>query len=495
MEWTGLAPDARRQLVDWRAGHGASSQSAGSAGKGARIPWGGLLGVVAAALPMAALWGFTVDDALVSARVAAHLAAGAGYRFNAAGPAVDAVTPLGWAVVLAPLARGGPLQALLGAQCLGAASWIAAAWWLGMRIGELGSKRWRFLPLLVLATNAPIAAWAVAGMETGVVTALCTVALSGRWWGALGVGVAAAWRPEMVPYAVVLAAGLARAAGRSRGVVSLHGALAVLPAIVTGAVRAVVFGSVAPLAVLAKPSDLSHGAFYVAAALIWTGIPVLVIAPWTFRRLPKCHLVILAAFVAHCLALVLAGGDWMSMFRLVAPVLPALLLTAAALAELGSVRATLVRFLLGSAVSVVLLVDLGPGARSVSSNRRALIRSAAKELRGAERVAAVDVGWVGAATTASVVDLSGITDPTVAILPGGHTSKRIPADFLRRRQVDHVVLLMPSGSALQTPWYDSAFSYAVEHRVVAQAHELGMRPVAQFPVGQTGRTYLLLRMK
>ena len=451
--------------------------------------------MAAAVLPMAVLWGFTVDDALVSARVAANLASGAGYRFNSEGPVVDAVTPLGWAVVLAPFAGGGPLPALFAARCLGALCWGAAAWWLGRRLGELGSRRRRFLPLLILAVNAPLAAWAVAGMETGVVTALCTLALSGRWWGALSVGVAAAWRPEIIPYAVVLAPGLALGRGGSRRVVALHGALAVSPAIVTGAVRAAVFGSVAPLAVLAKPSDLGHGVFYVAAALIWTGIPVLVMAPWTVRRLPKCHRAILAAFTAHCLALVLAGGDWMSLFRLVAPVLPSLLLTAAAITEAGPGRATAVRVALGCVASVLLLVDLAPSARSVFRNRLALIRSAEPELERARRVAAVDVGWVGAATRATVIDLSGITDPTVAVLPGGHTSKRIDAGFLKRRGVDHAVLLMPPGASLESPWYRSTFSYAVERQVVAQSRELGLHPVAQLPVGQTGRTYLLLRMK
>src|SRR4051812_27296533 len=51
--------------------------------------------VLAAAIGIALAWGFTVDDALISARVAAHLAQGLGYRFNADGPRVDCVTPLG----------------------------------------------------------------------------------------------------------------------------------------------------------------------------------------------------------------------------------------------------------------------------------------------------------------------------------------------------------------------------------------------------------------
>ena len=45
-----------------------------------------------AALPLAlALYGYTVDDALITARMASHLASGVGYRFNPGGPVVDRV--------------------------------------------------------------------------------------------------------------------------------------------------------------------------------------------------------------------------------------------------------------------------------------------------------------------------------------------------------------------------------------------------------------------
>ncbi|MBW2525334.1 MAG: hypothetical protein JRI23_14205, partial [Deltaproteobacteria bacterium] len=78
-----------------------------------------LLGLGAAVPMVIYLSGFTVDDALIGARYAANLAAGAGYRFNPGGPVTDGVTPLGWAVVLAPFASGGPLQALAAAKLLG----------------------------------------------------------------------------------------------------------------------------------------------------------------------------------------------------------------------------------------------------------------------------------------------------------------------------------------------------------------------------------------
>ena len=77
------------------------------------------------------MWGFTVDDALISVRYARHLADGAGWRFNAGGPSTDGVTPLPWPLVLAPLAHAHALVVLARAKALGLAAWLAAAGGLG----------------------------------------------------------------------------------------------------------------------------------------------------------------------------------------------------------------------------------------------------------------------------------------------------------------------------------------------------------------------------
>src|ERR1700734_754220 len=87
----------------------------------------GLAGALAALVPALFLRGFTVDDALIPARYAAHLARGLGYRFNAEGPVTDGVTPLGFPFLLAPFARGGPLAALAAAKAIGLATWVLAA--------------------------------------------------------------------------------------------------------------------------------------------------------------------------------------------------------------------------------------------------------------------------------------------------------------------------------------------------------------------------------
>src|SRR5579859_3530052 len=123
-----------------------------------------LLGVAAlalAAISTAWMWGFTVDDALIPVRYARHLAAGAGYRFNAGGPATDGVTPLPWPFVLAPFARADALSVLDRARALGVIVWLGAAWRWGVAVAETGSARWvKGAATIVLALSVPVAAYA-----------------------------------------------------------------------------------------------------------------------------------------------------------------------------------------------------------------------------------------------------------------------------------------------------------------------------------------------
>jgi hypothetical protein len=101
----------------------------------------------------------------------------------------------------------------------------------------------------------------------------------------------------------------------------------------------------------------------------------------------------------------------------------------------------------------------------VGAARRELIEAVAPSLAGAQVVAGLDVGWLGAATDATVVDLAGLTDPAIAALPGGHTSKAIPARLFEARGVDAVVLLLLEGKPVADPWTESYFGRAVELRV------------------------------
>jgi hypothetical protein len=267
-----------------------------------------------------------------------------------------------------------------------------------------------------------------------------------------------------------------------------------LPSALVAAVRLAVFGTLGPLAALAKPSDLEHGLYYALGALVHTGLPVLVVAPWAWRRLRGHHLSILGAFVVHVVAVTLVGGDWMALYRLMVPVLPGLLLVGAVLVEHAAPWASVLRLVLACVVSGRLMLAHGPRARMVGQERTRVMRELGPALASARSVAALDVGWVGTVTDARVVDLAGITDPSVAVLPGGHTSKRIPDSFLRVRGVDHLIILLRPGAPLNEPWPDAALRAKVEVFALRQAREIGYSVVATAPVGQSGQ-YVVLRLK
>lgn len=430
---------------------------------------GALLGLLAAAPWVAALTGFTVDDALVTARVASHLSQGLGYRFNPDGPEVDAVTPLGFAHLLAAFGAGDSLEMLGRARAIGVFAWFAAAALLGAWVAPSGARWRRSVVLVVLGACAPLAAWAWSGMETGFVTLLATLALSPRF-GAGFAGVAAALRPELLPWAAVLGVGRALLGGGSPSErvfrVLVGGALAVAPAILVAVVRWSWFGSPAPLAAVAKPTGFGDGVRYALGALAFTG-PAWLLVSRALGRVSAQTRLLVAAFAAHVAALVLAGGDWMALYRLMVPVLPTALLAAAEIAERGSRAGFWVRSLLALAVCGVLGWYKALPARDLLARRVDLIERARPLLAGAERVAGLDVGWLGAASQRAVFDLAGITDAEVARLAGAHTDKKIRSDLWTRRAPDAVVLLLAPGDFSPRAWREAAPARAVEWRVLS----------------------------
>jgi hypothetical protein len=447
---------------------------------------GGFTGLLALAVAMTWLWGFTVDDALITSRVAFHLARGLGYRFNAAGPVVDAVTPLGFAYLLAPLSGSGPLAALGAAKWLGALLTAAAVFGLGRRILQRTSAAYGGALLLCLAATAPISAWAVSGMETGLVTFLAVAALGQGRLADLAAALAAALRPELAPWCCSVRLGFRIQTGAPLGR-ALSSPVLVLGAVaLVGALRALLFGRAAPLSVFAKPSDLAHGISYAVHAFVQTGLPWLCLAPLSLRRGAPVARVIAVSGVVHFAALTLAGGDWMSLYRLAVPVLPSFVLGAAELWRVAPPWASWLRLAAAGAMSVYLAAALGPSARGVGRDRERLIQQAAAPLAGAKAVAALDVGWVGAVGDFTVVDLAGVTDEAVAMLPGGHTSKRVDDALLRSRDVDALVLLT-------APPPFAGYAREVERRVALLPTAETFHVVASLPLGAGGQRYVILR--
>jgi hypothetical protein len=399
--------------------------------------WGAL--GMASALGLA-LWmrGFTIDDALISVRYARHLADGEGYRFNLGGPVTDGVTPLPWAFVLVPFAHAPPLVVLARAKLFGLAVWLAAAGAWGVAVGRASARAGVKLAACgLLALCLPVAAHAVSGMETGLVIAAATIAaISGNpWTCCLFAGVVGSLRPEMVVWSVALAIG----AGPRRLVVP-RVLVAAGPFCACALVRFVVFGRPAPLAVLAKPSDLAHGLPYAAAAALVSLAPIVAVAPVAVARAGGRAAAIVLAGAAHFAVIAAVGGDWMPYARLAAPIAPSLFYAFVLSSRRASVFGLGARVALAAAVAVYVLARAAPAGRHVDAHVARLVAAARPELIGADRIASLDVGWPTAASEASIIDLAGLTDPEIAALPGGHTSKHVDAAFLLARDPDVILL-------------------------------------------------------
>jgi hypothetical protein len=428
--------------------------------------FGALLATLAALPASAWLWGFTVDDALITARVAAHVARGIGYRFNPHGPLVDAVTPLGYAQLLSLFGHGEVLAVFSAAKWLGLGAWLIAAALLGWLLGDAGDRWRRFTPLGIVALSAPLAAWAVSGMETGLVTLFATLGLLGGAGGALSLGIAAAWRPELTPFALTLVAARARSEGSTFARAARCIALTALPVALGAVTRGSYFGRLVPLSFYAKPSDFGYGLRYALGAAAFTGLPWLLLAtPGELERTSRRARPLLIALCAHWFALVLCGGDWMSLYRLAVPVLPCAALAAGYIAEQARPTASAVRFALALLATLILVLGRGAPARRVGAQRAALVAEARPVLAHDPRIAALDVGWLGAATDADVLDFAGVTDQESAFFPGGHSSKQIPRAWLFAHRPTAIVLLLAPGQELQQNFADSRFARTVEQRV------------------------------
>jgi hypothetical protein len=353
---------------------------------------------------------------------------------------------------------------------MGLISWLFGAGFVAVAVDRSSEDPKRFSALLMLPVSAPLAAWSVGGLETGVVTALAAigVALIALDWPRLAaglLGIASAFRPELAPFTFV--ATLAPCPGKPRPQardLALRLGITMLPFVLVAIIRGIIFGRPTPLAALAKPSDPTLGLMYSVACFLLTG-PLVIVAPFAVRRAELFVQVLTGAILVHFGAIAVAGGDWMPLSRLAVPVLPACVIVAAHLASVAKMPLTVLRTLLALAGEIFVLVKIGPTAAKVGHDRRELIRLMEPALREAKVIGTLDAGWVGAATDAAVVDFAGLTDPTIAALPGSHTAKHIDRSMLDKRQVDTLVLLRSQHDPTETPWTDTRFDRAVEQRI------------------------------
>lgn len=438
------------------------------------------------------MWGFTVDDALVSVRYAMNLAAGEGYRFSRGLPSTDGVTPLPWAPLLALLAAGASSAwaVLVRAKIFGVVAYGASLGLLGREVGRSvrarASRAAAYVTFAILGLAFPVGAWAASGMETGLVVGIATCAAAAYARparAAMLCGLAAALRPELLPWALVVACGAAigDAAGGAPRVARralFAAAIAGAPFVACALVRQIAFGRPVPLAVLAKPSDLEHGATYALAASVVVLLPLVVAAPRAILAASPRARTLSVAFVAHVAAVALAGGDWMPFARLIVPVVPSLVLVAVDAAPHAQRVSAVLRALVATALGTMLVVRVAPSGRDVMRDREELVTRARPALARSRVVAALDIGWVSAACDARIVDLAGLTDPSIAVLRGGHTSKRVDVAMLLDRDVDTVVVY--------------GEPRAVEERLVQTAlFEERFERAQSIPFGTRGASYVV----
>lgn len=392
-----------------------------------------VLGMVMVAVGAWLAFPYTVDDAYIVGRFSLHLAQGHGYAMNAGGQVTDGLTaPLfvlpGWGAA----ALG--LDPVLCSKWVGVLCALGATWlWLSdleRRQFGSGSAVWAGL---VLGFQPTYANWAGAGLETGC-AALC-LALAARGNGTLRSGVirgasagAMAWlRPELVPVALLLLYGGRRPAAARPALVMFAGMLGAVVAFRWG-----LFGDPIPLSVRAKPALFPVGLRYgITAAFMTTGglgIPVAIFGGLGGRFRDR---VLMWALALGWCCVVLAGGDWMPGFRLLAPLIPIYaVLVGRCVATAAPGRQFWIPWLLVVGVLALPILDYATrvpkwwAAEEAANRAQASLAPGIARLGG--RLLAVDVGRLVYKSGVLVGDLGGVTEPQVADLPGGHLSKRVP---------------------------------------------------------------------
>ena len=281
-----------------------------------------VLGVGIFATLVAVLWRFTIDDAFISFRYAAHLAAGDGLRWNADGGPTEGYTSFLWVVALAGLRFLG-MDLVLAAKLLGIScvfGILLVLWWLAGEVGQDRTRQWRTFAIgsLLFLGQPATAIHAVAGMETLLYSfGLLAVAWLGfrltrqpaqreRWLTPVVCLIVSLTRPEAVLVTVALYAYLTVTSRDRRALLRPFVVLYALPATAYLIFRLAYFGRWLPLPVLVK--SVTNASFGDATQFVWA---VAYLAPfvtligwgWTWRGLNRSNarpLIIIGTLIAAC---------------------------------------------------------------------------------------------------------------------------------------------------------------------------------------------------
>jgi hypothetical protein len=389
-----------------------------------------------------------VDDAFIVARYARRLAAGAGYTFQAGEPSDGVTGPLWLFLLTSGVALG--CDAMVTGKLIGLGCALGAAL-LVLQASErrAGGERRRIVLGLLLASSAPLWIWAIGGLETASATLCATAMVLGAIarpaprvaWVASGALLLPWLRPELVPWGIAAVAWSAVRAPRARLSLGLSCAIGIASVLLF---RLSLFGHLLPLSAHAKPGALSHGIEYLFVCLrSWSALALLPLMGlgWVGRRDQR---VLTLAMVLHAVVIACAGGDWMAGARLFVPAVP----SACFVAALSWERLVLRKRALAGALLALVLALRGAGAYGETTAARTSGELRERRLPSLlvalahvpQPIAILDIGAVGYFSGASLIDLGGLTEASIAYRPGGHVSKRIDSAWLRARAPGTIVL-------------------------------------------------------
>lgn len=426
---------------------------------------------------------FIQDDAFISFRYAANLAAGHGLVWNPGLPPVEGYTNFLWTVLMAgPIGLGWDpvlVSQLVGVACFAWSLVVTAR--LAERVGGNGTTA--LLAVLLVGTNHTFLAWATGGMATQLQTALLTscavLAVDALDDGRRTVrgfalfsavaGVAALVRPDsLLPVGVMVlfmtVAWVRHPAPlptRARQVAALllPAALLLVPYALW---KLSFYGSLVPNTFAAKAAHLTSwraGLRFVLEFVVSYGwVPVVFLSTAAARRVRlRGAGMLLAVVLAWLIYLVRIGGGFME-FRFLVPVLPvAAVLLLAPLAADGIVRwrPVLVAGLVAASLLHGQLFTFRAGIESISDLSSHLIETRWEDvgrtlgghfgnLEPPVVIATTAAGAVPFYSGLTAVDMLGLNDPDIArhgaVLSHHPGHKRVAtAQQLRDRGVHLVV--------------------------------------------------------
>ncbi len=382
-------------------------------------------------------WDSIYDDALIYLRYVKNLRHGCGLRFNCDGPPVEGFTgPLYLALLYAGSFVTDQLIDLC--QVIGTLSLIGAGAIAILLARKLSAS------LLVPAAAAlalgldPFAKLnSVIGMETALaalaITLVAYAIIAERPWLCVGAACAAFLvRPEAVLFIVALPA-----LPRLRRVKYLATAAGIVIAIAIA--RYAVFGELVPNTYLAKSGGTARhaaiGLQYLRDCIY--DFPLAFLAPLGLALVPHRRAIgcVLGVAAVWFLFFLRTGGDLFEYSRLAFPLVPALSVFAlAGIAELGRSRGPIVALAIGLAFGGRAAIqhaipDQHANPRVVSW---AALGGYLRLHYPHQLVATVPIGAIGYYSNLPILDLVGLTDPTIS-----HEGRSVPPAQLSKSWLGH----------------------------------------------------------